>query len=257
MIETAATYPLDVAKTQQQMYQTRPPNTPSMLSALYKQNKLFAGLSAPLISEVPRRSLKFGCNGLYKSIALTVLQPHSTHTLVASAVLCGGLTGATETVIHTPFEHVKIKVQSKQGMTPMQCAQQLVQEGGIGQLYRGWEAYAMRQFVWNGAFFGMLAFCKECDFSNRPVQNFVVGLLSGSLATILNNPLDVVKTRVQGQWQVKKEQRYAVTIALEILQKEGIRGWSKGLMARLYRSAPGHGLLYMTYELLSGHLRRL
>ena len=33
-------------------------------------------------------------------------------------------------------------------------------EGGLKSLYRGWEAYALRQFVWNGTFFALIGAAK-------------------------------------------------------------------------------------------------
>ena len=49
--------------------------------------------------------------------------------------------------------------------------------------------------------------------------------------------------------------RWSVGVTMEILRNEGLRGWGKGLPARLYRSAPGHGMLYMGFEFFSGVLR--
>ena len=150
--------------------------------------------------------------------------------------------------------------------------------GAVRSLYRGLEAYAARQFVWNACFFAGIAAGKELTATaavpaGRPnpqaqaqpsvpaaSTNFLIGLLSGSLATVANNPLDVVKTRVQaeaGPGNATTSSRWSVQIAADIYRAEGFNGWSRGLAARLYRSAPGHGLLYMSFEFISGHLRQL
>lgn len=113
--------------------------------------------------------------------------------------------------------------------------------------------------MWNGAFFGMLAAGKDAGMADSPSSNFVLGLVSGSVATILNNPLDVAKTRVQSQHAAEAAlpPRASVVLSWQIFCEEGWRGIGRGLPARLMRSAPGHGLLYMAFEYCSGRLRKI
>lgn len=159
LVETALSYPLDLAKTRQQLFVTAAGGikdgktaggrgTLATLKGILARDGargLYAGLSAPLVSEVPRRALKFGANGVYQRAATasglfdgvagssrlggggggdsgdsggrdrpagdpSKVQPFSSK--VAQAFVCGGLTGATEALMHTPFERVKTQVQS-------------------------------------------------------------------------------------------------------------------------------------------------
>merc|ERR1719265_2849918 len=117
-------------------------------------------------------------------------------------------------------------------------------------LYTGLGAYALRQGVWNGAFFGFIGAGKLLvpeDAGPKAVRDFTIGLVSGSVATCLNNPLDVAKSRIQsGMFPgIGNDGRWSLQVVAAIAREEGLRGWCKGLPARLYRSAPGHGLLYM------------
>lgn len=169
--------------------------------------------------------------------------------------------GASETLIHTPFEVVKIRMQQQQtaaGILGM--AKQVVRADGLVGLYTGLEAYALRQIVWNGGFFGLLglgnATIPPTVSGSKTLRDFALGLVAGSIATVLNNPLDVAKSRIQASTTAAAyAQSWSLSVTMEILRKEGFNGVCKGLPARLYRSAPGHGLLYMGFELISGFLQ--
>ena len=93
------------------------------------------------------------------------------------------------------------------------------------------------------------------------MRDFLLGLAAGSTATVLNNPLDVAKSRIQAAAEPGSGSgsgsgsRWSGGVTLQILREEGLRGVCKGLPARLYRSAPGHGLLYCAFETISAMIR--
>ena len=176
-----------------------------------------------------------------------------------SVPLCAG---ASETLIHTPFEVVKIRMQQQQQVCAgiAGTAKQIVRADGLAGLYTGLEAYAVRQIVWNGGFFGLLglgnATLPPTFAGSKTLRDFLLGLIAGSTATVANNPLDVAKSRIQASTTAAAyARRWSLSVTREILEKEGLNGACKGLPARLYRSAPGHGLLYMGFELIAGFLR--
>jgi len=144
-----------------------------------------------------------------------------------------------------------------QGQGPLRIAADIFQRSGVRGLYSGIEAYALRQALWNGCFFGLIGLGKHSlpaalFGGSVPSRDFTLGLLAGSTATCLNNPLDVAKSRIQHMGL----SRWSGAVILEVAASEGARGLCKGLPARLYRSAPGHGLLYMGYEFFAGLLRK-
>lgn len=262
-VETTLTYPLDLTKTRQQLSTSRSSSVPTVLLEVYSQQGLgglYRGLAAPLVSEVPRRALKFTMNGMFKERLCLLFPRRSLAGDVAVAAAAGAAAGASETIVHTPFEVVKIRLQASGGSAlagPVEAASGIVRTQGLAGLYVGLEAYALRQMVWNGGFFGLIGLGKALlpsqPGASKAGRDFLLGLLAGSAATCINNPLDVAKSRIQSA--AASEGRWSVAVALEVARTEGAHGLCKGLPARLYRSAPGHGLLYMGFEFFASLLR--
>ena len=73
----------------------------------------------------------------------------------------------------------------------------------------------------------------------------------------VNNPLDVVKTRMQKQvvipGETPKYRSLGQSIAA-IAKEEGLQALWKGLTPRLMRIMPGQAITFMTYEAVSKKL---
>ncbi len=173
----------------------------------------------------------------------------------------------TETLLHTPFEVLKIRLQSKEFShypTTTACAWELLEKEGPLAFYRGFEAYLWRQGVWNGLFFGTISYVRarwpfsssagggqkeeeeeEEDKAARRAYDFWTGLAAGSLATCVNTPLDVAKTRLSCMTTTVP---WTLPLLASIAREEGFRACFKGLNARLYRASPGSGILLVVYE---------
>jgi len=63
-VETTLSYPLDLVKTRQQQKNSNQSLSRIVPDILRERGLrgLYVGLTAPLVSEVPRRALKFGAN---------------------------------------------------------------------------------------------------------------------------------------------------------------------------------------------------
>lgn len=86
------------------------------------------------------------------------------------------------------------------------------------------------------------------------------GGLSGGLGPTVNNPLDVVKTRLQKQRVVEGQTpKYTgIMQALPVIaREEGISALWKGLSPRLMRIMPGQAITFMTYEAVSSRISHL
>jgi solute carrier family 25 citrate transporter 1 len=83
------------------------------------------------------------------------------------------------------------------------------------------------------------------------------GGMSGGLGPLVNNPLDVVKTRLQKQriveGQVPKYRGIGQAIPV-IVKEEGVLALWKGITPRLMRIMPGQAITFMTYEFVSKNM---
>jgi len=188
--------------------------------------------------------------------------------------IAGLASGVTEAVlVVTPAEVCKIRMQSQYHsmMDPRQVqrrkytnvaqtAMVIVREEGFGALYKGVIPTMMRQGCNQAANFTAYGYLKKlwADHSGvaelQPWQHLILGGLSGGLGPCVNNPLDVVKTRMQKQ-VIHEGQPAKYTGMIQscgvIAREEGAAALWKGITPRLLRIMPGQAITFMTYEAAS------
>jgi len=84
-------------------------------------------------------------------------------------------------------------------------------------------------------------------------MSLLIGGLSGAMGPVVNNPLDVVKTRLQKQNITKNANmppKYTglVQACFRIANEEGAGALWKGITPRLMRIVPGQAITFTTYE---------
>ncbi|CAH0563974.1 unnamed protein product [Brassicogethes aeneus] len=91
--------------------------------------------------------------------------------------------------------------------------------------------------------------------SNYPVvKSFLAGSFSGTFSTVLFQPLDLVKTRLQNPTPALINGRNGtlsmVAIFSNILQQEQLRGLWRGMVPSITRCVPGVGLYFCSLDYL-------
>lgn len=87
----------------------------------------------------------------------------------------------------------------------------------------------------------------ESTLASPVVKSFLAGSLSGTCSTLLFQPLDLVKTRVQSTICVNgaKPDGMMATVA-KVVQQERVVGLWKGLVPSISRCVPGIGIYFST-----------
>ena len=146
-----------------------------------------------------------------------------------------------------------------------QTAFTITREEGIGALYKGVVPTMLRQgcnqavnFTAYNAIKQKLMQLQHTDKLEH-WQSLLIGGFSGGMGPLVNNPLDVVKTRLQKQ-VIRPGQTAKYTglgqALLVIAREEGVLALWKGITPRLLRIMPGQAFTFMTYEAVSSQMNK-
>ncbi|KAK8866081.1 hypothetical protein IAR55_001232 [Kwoniella newhampshirensis] len=251
-------YPLDVVKTRQQLEVGKGVGMVQVFKNIIAQegaSRLYRGIVPPLMLEAPKRAVKSPA-GSWGAYFTNNGQKQNT---LALATLTGCFAGATESVVVTPFELVKIRLQSKTSTFkgPLDVIKHSFKTSGPLGLYQGMESTFWRHWWWNGGYFGSIyavkgLLPKATSKKQELANNLLAGTVGGFVGTSLNTPFDVIKTRVQlhgsGEWSYPG--------LYKIIRSEGFGGMYKGFAPKVLRLAPGGGVLLLVVEALSTVFRK-
>ncbi|KAK2187612.1 hypothetical protein NP493_160g04000 [Ridgeia piscesae] len=82
-------------------------------------------------------------------------------------------------------------------------------------------------------------------YKNSPlVKSFLAGAFSGTCSTILFQPLDLVKTRVQSPVALGEKPPGIITVFINVVRQEKPAALWKGLVPSLVRTVPGVGVYF-------------
>eukprot|EP00567_Pseudictyota_dubia_P005542 CAMPEP_0197440730 /NCGR_PEP_ID=MMETSP1175-20131217/7156_1 /TAXON_ID=1003142 /ORGANISM="Triceratium dubium, Strain CCMP147" /LENGTH=438 /DNA_ID=CAMNT_0042970887 /DNA_START=363 /DNA_END=1679 /DNA_ORIENTATION=+ len=252
---------------------------------------LYKGLTAVYTGIIPKMAIRFLSFEQYREVLqgiaggspFNVSQPGPGMYAPSVTFLAGLASGLTEAVlVVTPAEVCKIRMQSQHNSlidpsqlrhrkytNVIQTAFTIVREEGPSALYKGVVPTMMRQGC-NQA----VNFTTYNAFKRRVVdwrrergepaelrhwQSLILGGVSGGFGPMVNNPLDVVKTRMQKQVILPgKEPKYTGLLQScgIIAREEGYGALWKGITPRLLRIMPGQAITFMTYEAVSSRMVR-
>lgn len=159
-------------------------------------------------------------------------------------LVSGSLIGVSETVL-LPFDRMKVLHQTNRGsMTPPRGLCATLWAFGPRKLYAGAVTTASRNAVGTALFFAGTALSKEYFFGLHSgnykettfTQNLLASTVGGVIGVVATSPMDVVKTRIQGQrLEGNLSGWYIFT---ETCKKEGFSAFYKGITPKVLTSAP-------------------
>jgi len=176
------------------------------------------------------------------------------------AWMSGVVSGITESLVTTPFQVVKVRMQSKEYLglykNSIHCLSSIVRNEGPLAFMTGLGPSFWRNCTWNSVYFAMLFKIKsllpETTSNTGDIfKAFFAGAISGGVACCFYAPFDVVKSRFQSQilvHGVERKYQYTIQTLTYILRNEGLRAIYKGLAPALLRMIVGGGVMVGTFE---------
>ncbi|EEC18754.1 ADP/ATP translocase, putative, partial [Ixodes scapularis] len=169
-------------------------------------------------------------------------------------LVAGGVAGAVSRTCTAPLDRLKVFLQVSQGSefrSIQQCLRHMLNEGGVGSLWRGNGINVIKIAPESALKF--LAYEKAKRFikgdSSRDLhmfERFFAGSLAGSIAQTTIYPMEVLKTRLA----LRKTGQYKgiVDAAYKIYANEGLRSFYKGYLPNLLGIIPYAGIDLAIYE---------
>ncbi|KAJ1975424.1 hypothetical protein H4R34_004339 [Dimargaris verticillata] len=270
--EIVTMYPLDVVKTRFQLQVgTGGVEGYTSIGDCFRKiiknegfSRLYRGILPPILVEAPKRATKFAANEQYSQLYLSFFQMEKMNQPLS--ILTGVSAGMTEALLVASFELVKIRLQDKNSAGKyngtMDCIKKIYQQEGPMAFFNGLEATMWRHALWNGGYFGCIHYVRTLLPKAETKQgelmvNFTAGAIGGTCGTLLNTPMDVVKTRVQNQSAgVVKKYNWAVPSLNTIYKEEGFAALYKGFTPKVLRLGPGGGILLVVFDQVSTLIRK-
>ena len=265
-IETTTIWPTEYTKTLLQLQRNRPEGVKykGMIDCAKQQIKkngslgLYRGLVPALAFSIPKAGIRFGSYSYFQNQIMNITGQKNKTPLVSlgAGIISGALEGA---LVVTPQETIKTKlIEMNQGT--LHGIKSIVREKGVSGLYKGVLPTVIKQSSNQGIRFMTFETYKQYLTEGQDNDSLTIkqalmgGMLSGAVSCLGNNPIDMVKTRMQG---IEAGQYSSTSDCIkQVLTKEGPMAFYKGVGARLMRVIPGQGIIFACYEQISSFLEK-
>jgi len=220
---------------------------------------LYRGLSVLLIGSVPKTAVRFST---YEMISKPMKGPDGKLSTWKS-FLCGAGAGAAEAVVAvTPMETIKTKFiddmnrplaeQKYKGF--VNGISTIVRTEGVAGIYKGLGPTVLKQasnqavrfFVYNS----LVKWRTKGDssVSVNAATSLLFGGTAGFASVMANNPVDVIKTQMQGLQS--SQYRNSFHCFFSILKNQGPKFFYKGVTPRLARVCGDSAITFTVYNKL-------
>mmetsp|Transcript_62963 Transcript_62963/g.111834 ORF Transcript_62963/g.111834 Transcript_62963/m.111834 type:complete len:297 (-) Transcript_62963:153-1043(-) len=261
--EVSVTMPLDTVKTFTQVNRTGmgPLAGASQIYQLKGFPGFYFGLPAVLLQVAGKGAIRFTA---YEQFKLGLQMANAPPASVD--FLAGVGAGFAEAFLWTtPTERLKVLRQNdiKSGQNRYSgligSARTVATEHGITGLYAGIGATGIRQASGVGVRFALYGRVKAALTTDPPEmwQSALAGGITGCASTLLNNPIDVIKSRIEAQDGAVKEYTGTFQAFRAILREEGAIAFYKGVIPRLAKISIGQAITFTAYETYSDVLVHL
>mmetsp|Transcript_12378 Transcript_12378/g.25456 ORF Transcript_12378/g.25456 Transcript_12378/m.25456 type:complete len:313 (-) Transcript_12378:11-949(-) len=255
------TQPFDVLRTVMQSGANRPPSMVAATKLIVNQNG-FEGLWRGVVPTVYRvgggTAVYFCClNQLKFSLVGAGDSVHSQQNSGRRAFASGFLARAVAATVMMPFTVVKTRFEAGERQLSVLHTMQKIAMTERGGLTRGSLPTILRDAPFSGVYLlGLTKLMAAAQMFNASsflppsVVTFGTGLVAGAFATVVTNPPDVIRTRMQVHAEgISVAGRGMTAITLEFMRTEGVvRLFTLGLAPRIVKKSYQAAMTWALYQ---------
>lgn len=234
---------------------------------------LYRGISAPMAGAAVETScLFFSYRIIQDALRATIYSP--TEPLPFSTLLvCGAASGSVTSLLLTPIELVKCKMQVLEAPGykpgPLALIASVFRQDGLLGFWRGQLGTLIRETggsaAWFGSYEGVSALFRK--YSTTPIkaesvqseapplpvyQQMVAGAAAGISYNFMFYPADTIKSRMQtedvSRVAADGERRSFWGVGQALWRQQGLKGMYRGCGITVARSAPSSAFIFSVYE---------
>ncbi|KCV70141.1 solute carrier family 25, member 46 [Fonticula alba] len=266
-IEICLTYPTEYVKTQLQLGNrySGPMDCVRSTVQQYGVGGLYRGLSSLLVGSIPKAAVRFLGFEEFKKL----LMDEDGRMTPGRNFMAGLGAGVTEALLVVcPMETIKVRLIHDQTQPNPQyrglahATRSIVAAEGLAGIYRGLAPTIVKQGSNQAIRFLVYNEMKKLLSTGDPdaVQPVHVSMISGAVAggmsVLGNNPIDAVKSRMQGIG-AKDLYKNSWDCAKHIYREAGVRGFYKGCTPRMARVVGDVAIVMTLYEQIAAQLEKV
>ncbi|KAJ5951467.1 uncharacterized protein N7479_009880 [Penicillium vulpinum] len=231
---------------------------------------LYRGISAPMTGAAVETSCLFFSYRLIQDSLRATVYPGVEHLPFFALIACGALSGSVTSLVLTPIELVKCRMQvpvESAGFKPagpMAIITSIFRNEGLAGFWRGQMGTLIRETggsaAWFGGYEGVSSLFRKYNKSSPQLtsdslpihQQMIAGATAGISYNFLFYPADTIKSRMQTvdvsrlPLHAQKQTFWGVTKAL--WRQQGLKGMYRGCGITCVRSAPSSAFIFTVYE---------
>ncbi|CAG9772251.1 unnamed protein product [Ceutorhynchus assimilis] len=253
VMEHCVMYPLDSVKTRMQSLATTGSEgiSETFIKMVRQEGMLrpIRGMGAMVFGAGPSHALYFSSYEYLKG-TFTEMVPSSKYN-----TLCYGAAGCLSTLLHdgvmNPAEVVKQRMQMVNSpyKSILACLTDVYRSEGPKAFYRSYTTQLTMNIPFQSIHFMIYEFAQTVTNKDRvysPAAHMVSGALAGAVASAVTTPLDVCKTLLNTQQNLKAQ---GLVQAMKLIyQLRGPAGYFRGMQARIMFQMPATAICWSTYE---------
>lgn len=239
-------FPVDTVKTRLQM------NAGVSLKQVIKP-PYYAGYNAAIMSQIPYGMAVFGTYESLKTMLLDKYPTANKMSVFFVAAVAGDLVGS---LVLTPGEQIKQRVQGGQYKDPMQAALAIAKNKGWRGFYQGYGSLVARDLPFRAIQLPLYETFKSLYANQRlrgnvdaigPPQAAFLGACAGMIAAAATNPVDVIKTQM-----MTGDGKDSVVAAVTKILKNNPKAFLSGMPQRVGFLGGSSAVFFIMYEFIRG-----